>query len=183
MGGGNSKSDDDDAKPSTDASTNASKSISETSSGFHLFELHMPTLGMGITTLIFIACLSLIAYMLYKRALRRRIRLHGHGRDHRRGRDYPMELGSCQPPPPPYMPPLYAPTMSYGSSLPVLIAPPTPCHHSASRHSSSPAPRFVEVTDEDPPDPRMAASQSASEPRVFATRSHPRSRSLGNTFE
>lgn len=39
----------------------------ETSNGFHLLEIHLPTAGMGILTFIFVACIVILLVRCYKR--------------------------------------------------------------------------------------------------------------------
>ncbi len=50
MGGGSSTEKKDDNTPTTDASTNPQ----ETSSGFHILEIHMPSMGTGIGLLLLV---------------------------------------------------------------------------------------------------------------------------------
>ncbi len=50
------------------------KSISEESSGFHVFELHMPSVGMSFGWLLFVIFLAGVLYLVAKWARRRIVR-------------------------------------------------------------------------------------------------------------
>ncbi len=75
MGNGESteeKKDEKKAEPLVDQSTK----LTEVSTGFHVFELHLPTLGTGLFW-IFILCLLVFAtILLYRRCQRRWNRRH-----------------------------------------------------------------------------------------------------------
>ena len=60
----------------TDASTDMATNVQETSSGFHIFELHLPTVGAGASAIVLavIVAVFIFFWVKYCRANRRRLR-------------------------------------------------------------------------------------------------------------
>lgn len=63
MGGNTSKD---------ESSKKADHSIHEESTGFHIFELHLPTLGFGFTSILLIVFVIFLALLCYRRCTHRR---------------------------------------------------------------------------------------------------------------
>ena len=65
-------------KASVDSSTDMStkKSISSSSSGFHLFEIHSETMGLGIGAIFSLVAIIIVVVLVYKYCKSRSRRLH-----------------------------------------------------------------------------------------------------------
>ena len=172
MGGKSSKP--EPTHHTNDAHTDSSNKVMESSSGFHLFELHVPTLGLGFSTLLLLAVVILACYLLFKRQLRRRLGRAGATRSSL-GRDEEVELGKrALMTPPPFLPLTPA---SFGSpatlplGLPYPVLPPgsdlAACRPPVATRAAS---RFIEVVEEEPaerrprPPPRPSGQAQHSTP-------------------
>ena len=82
------------------------------SSGFHIFELHAPSMGMGFIALIFILFAIVALYMLYRKFNRNHhqqiYRMGGRHRSRSPLRDQSPSRYRSAPPPPPFYNPSYA---------------------------------------------------------------------------
>ncbi len=68
---GNGESSEEEKKEDKSPVIDQSRKVTEVSTGFHVMEVHMPTLGMGLTWLIILLMLIIAAILLYRRYVRR----------------------------------------------------------------------------------------------------------------